>query len=432
MKGVRPTAPRGPAKRAMTHADTAPHDPRGALRHPGFVLFWLSRFSATFATQVVSVAVGWQIYDLTRNPFDLGLVGLSQFAPALLLVLVTGTVSDRFNRRVVVGIAQSVEAACTLVILILTLSGEISPLVIFAVLVLFGTARAFMNPAAQSLIPNLVPQKDLASAIALSSSSWQVATIGGPVVGGLLYGIDAEVAYGAAFFLFVMAAGLIPLVPKPPQKQLAEPATWTTVVAGFRYVWREKVVLGAISLDLFAVLLGGAVALLPAYARDILDVGPWGLGLLRSASGMGAVTVALYLTWRPIRDHAGITMFIAVALFGVFILVFGLSTMVWLSALALALAGAADMVSVYVRETLIQLWTPDAVRGRVNAVNMVFIGASNELGEFRAGTVAALIGVVPAVVMGGVGTLAVAGIWAFLFPAIRKTRRLDRVDRATL
>jgi hypothetical protein len=198
------------------------------------------------------------------------------------------------------------------------------------------------------------------------------------------------------------------------------------VLAGFRYVWHEKVVLGAISLDLFAVLLGGAVALLPAYARDILVTGPWGLGVLRSASGVGAILMAGYLTLRPVRDRAGVLMFTAVAFFGLFTLIFGLSRTVWLSALALALAGAADMISVYIRETLVQLWTPDQVRGRVNAVNAVFIGASNELGEFRAGTVAALIGVVPAVVMGGVGTLAVAGLWAWLFPDIRRVRRLDR------
>ncbi len=414
----------------MTSADTAPHDPRGALRHKGFVFFWLSRFLASFAAQVVSVAVGWQIYDLTRNPFDLGLVGLSQFAPALVLVLITGIVSDRYNRRVIVGVSQLVEGACAAALVWLTFTHNVSPGLIFLLLVVFGTARAFMGPAAQSLIPNLVPQKDLASAIALSSSSWQVATICGPVAGGLLYGIGAEIAYGTAVLMFLLAAGLVMLVPKSPRRSIAEPATLATVLAGFRYVWKQKVVLGAISLDLFAVLLGGAVALLPAYARDILDVGPWGLGLLRSASGMGAVAVALYLAWRPIRDHAGIIMFACVGLFGAFTLLFGVSTIIWVSVVALALAGAVDMISVYVRETLIQLWTPDAVRGRVNAVNGVFVGASNELGEFRAGTMAALIGVVPAVVVGGIGTIAVAGIWALAFPALRKIRRLDKVENA--
>ncbi len=398
----------------------------GALRHRGFLLFWLSRVFATFATQVLSVAIGWQIYDLTRNPFDLGLVGLVQFAPALLLVLVTGTVSDRYNRRRIVAVSQFIEAACGLAFLVLTVTGSISPARIFSILAVFGVARAFMNPAASSLVPNLVPARDLSSAIALSSSAWQIAIIVGPVVGGLLYGVSAAAPYAATVILLVAAAVLVSLVPQPEQKTTPEPASWTTVVAGFRYVWREKIVLGAISLDLFAVLLGGATALLPAYARDILSTGPWGLGLLRSAPGLGAIAVALYLAARPVRDHAGAIMFVTVALFGAFTLVFGVSSAVWLSVAALALAGAADMISVYIRETLIQLWTPDQVRGRVSAVNAVFIGASNELGEFRAGTVAALIGVVPAVVVGAIGTIAVAGIWAAAFPMLRRVRRLDR------
>ncbi len=405
-----------------------PEDPgtRSAFRHVGFRNFWIARFLATFATQIVSVAIGWQIYALTSNPLDLGLVGLVQFLPALLLVLVTGNVSDRYNRRAIMGLGQLAEALVAGAVLILTVAGIITPVWIFSLLFVFGIARAFMNPASSSLVPNLVPPQDLASAIALSTSSWQVANIVGPAVGGLLYGIGPGVAYSVAFLLFVGATVFITLVPKPAQKTMSEPRTWTTVVAGFRYVWHEKVVLGAISLDLFAVLLGGAVALLPAYARDILVTGPWGLGILRSASGVGAILMAGYLTLRPVRDRAGVLMFTAVAFFGIFTLVFGLSRSVWLSALALALAGAADMISVYIRETLLQLWTPDEVRGRVNAVNAVFIGASNELGEFRAGTVAAIFGVVPAVVMGGVGTLAVAGLWAWWFPDIRRVRRLDR------
>jgi MFS family permease len=398
---------------------------RSAFRHRGFRVFWIARLLATFATQIVSVAVGWQVYELTRSPFDLGLVGLVQFAPALALVLVTGHVSDRFNRRAIVAIGQFAEALVAATMLLLTVSGLITAPLIFALLFVFGLARAFMNPAGQSLIPNLVPTEDLPGAIALSSSSWQIANILGPVAGGLLYGVSAGAAYSVALILFVAATVAVTMVPRPAQKTMSEPRNWTTVLAGFRYVWHEKVVLGAISLDLFAVLLGGATALLPAYARDILDVGPWGLGLLRSATGIGAVLMAGYLTFRPVRDHAGVTMFAAVAAFGLSILIFGVSTVVWLSVVALALAGAADMVSVYIRETLIQLWTPDAVRGRVSAVNAVFVGASNELGEFRAGTVAAFIGVVPAVVMGGIGTLIVAGLWAWWFPAIRRVRRLD-------
>lgn len=406
--------------------DEPPTGHWGAFRRRGFLLFWLSRLLATFAAQVLSVAIAWQIYDLTHDPFDLGLVGLVQFAPALLLVLVTGSVSDRYNRRIIVAVCQFVEAACGLTFLVLTVSGAISPAWIFAILAVFGVARAFMNPAASSLIPNLVSEQDLASAIAISSSAWQVATIVGPAAGGLLYGVSSAAPYVATLGLLMTAGVLVLLVPRPPQKTALEPASWTTVVAGFHYVWHEKIVLGAISLDLFAMLLGGATALLPAYARDILHSGPLGLGLLRSAPGIGAVAVAVYLAARPVRDHAGAIMFVAVALFGAFILVFGISTAVWLSIVALALAGSVDMISVYIRETLIQLWTPDALRGRVNAVNMVFVGASNELGEFRAGTVAALIGVVPAVVVGGIGTLAIAGIWAWAFPMLRQVRRLDR------
>ena len=409
----------------MTADAASPEPAWSALRHRGFALFFASRVAATFATQIVSVAVGWQVYDLTRDPFDLGLVGLVQFLPALLLVLVTGAVSDRFNRRLIVALCQLAEGACAGILLAVTAAGAASAPAVFAVLAVFGTARAFMNPASQSLIPNLVPAEALASAIALSSSAWQTAVILGPVAGGLLYGVGPEAAYLVALALFLAAAVIVVLVPRPPQKTVPERATWATVIAGFHYVWHEKIVLGAISLDLFAVLLGGAVALLPAYARDILEVGPWGLGLLRSAAGIGAIVTGFYLAARPIRDHAGLIMFACVALFGLFTIVFGVSTLVWLSVLALALAGAADMVSVYIRETLIQLWTPDAVRGRVNAVNMVFVGASNELGEFRAGTVAALIGVVPAVVLGGIGTIAVAGLWMAWFPDLRRARHLS-------
>lgn len=395
-----------------------------AFRHSGFLFYWVARTLAHFSTQIVSVAVGWQVYDLTRDPFDLGLVGLAQFVPALLLVLVTGAVSDRFNRRLIMALCLMAEALCAVAMIGLTVAGVPVVWPIFAVLVAFGIARAFVNPASQSLIANLVPPEDINNAIAWNSSGWQVATITGPVTGGLLYGLAPEAAYGVAFVLMAAGAALMVLVPRPVQKTLHEKANWETLIAGFRYVWHEKVVLGAISLDLFAVLLGGATALLPVYARDILEVGPWGLGLLRGGAGIGAVSVAIYLGFRPIRDHAGLLMFFFVGMFGFFTVVFGLSNLVWLSIVALIMMGACDMVSVYIRETLIQLWTPDSVRGRVNAVNMVFVGASNELGEFRAGVSAALIGTVPAVVVGGIGTMAVAGIWAFAFPALRRARHL--------
>jgi hypothetical protein len=244
-------------------------------------------------------------------------------------------------------------------------------------------------------------------------------------VGGLLYGISAEAAYGVSLVLLLVATVVILRVPPQPRKFSSQPTSWATIVAGFDYIWRQKIVLGAISLDLFAVLLGGATALLPVYARDILEVGPWGLGLLRAGPAIGAIVVALYLTTHPIRDHAGLLMFLFVGVFGAFTVVFGVSTLVWLSVVALIIMGGADMISVYVRETLIQLWTPDNVRGRVNAVNNVFVGASNELGEFRAGVSAALIGTVPAVVVGGLGTIAVTLLWMRWFPELRRARHLD-------
>ncbi len=409
----------------MSAPTTDPARRFAAFRHSAFARYWASRFLMTFATQIVSVAVGWQIYDLTRDPFDLGLVGIIQFAPSLLLVLVTGSVADRFGRRLIMALSAFLEALCALAILLLTLRGPSGAGGIFAVLFVFGIARAFFGPASASLVANLVPAEDFANAVAWNSSAWQMATIVGPVAGGLLYGLSAEAAYSVATALMVGASALILSIPKPPQHTETEETSLATIFAGFRYIWSEKIVLGAVSLDLFAVLLSGAVALLPVYARDILALGPWGLGLLRAAPGIGAILVAVWLTSHPIRDHAGLLLLFFVAMFGVFTIVFGVSTLPWLSIAALALIGATDMVSVYVRETLIQLWTPDRVRGRVNAVNMVFVGASNELGEFRAGTMAALIGTVPAVVFGGVGAIGVAVLWGALFPALRKVRRLD-------
>jgi MFS family permease len=399
---------------------------RGAsFRSAGFTPYWIALIASGFAVQIQTVAVGWQVYDLTRDPLDLGLVGLSQFLPALLLVLVTGAVSDRFQRRSVMSLCLAAEAACAVALLVFTLAEMTDVRVIFAILVALGTARAFYNPARQSIVPNLVPPEHLGNAITLNTTAVQVATIAGPVSGGLLYGLAPEAAYIAAAALLVGAAVLLRFIPPLQQKITQERATWKAFLAGFQYIWRAKIVLGAISLDLFAVLLGGTTALLPIFARDILEVGPWGLGLLRAAPAIGAISVGLYLIANPIRDHAGMIMFAAILLFGLSTLVFGVSRIVWLSIVALIVMGCADMVSVYVRNTLIQLWTPDAVRGRVNAVNQVFIGASNELGGFRSGVSAALIGTVPAVVIGGVGTLLVTALWLKWFPELRRTRHLD-------
>lgn len=398
-----------------------------ALKHPKFVLYWLAVGCTSFAVQIMSVSVGWEIYDITRDPLYLGYVGLAQFLPPLLLVLVTGLAADRFNRRLIMALCLALEAVCALGLLLFTLSKPSDVTPVFGILVVLGIARAFMNPAADALAPNLVPKQAIAHAISLTTMIWQTANIAGPVAGGLLYGIAGEVAYGTALVLVAGAALLIIAMGRVPQTRDpdAEETTLGSLFAGFAFIRKERLVLGAISLDLFAVLLGGAVALLPVYARDILDVGPWGLGLLRAAPGVGAVAMALYLARYGIKDRAGVILFACVAAFGFFTMVFGLSTSVPLSIVALVLMGACDMVSVYIRETLLQLWTPDEVRGRVNAVNRVFIGASNELGEFRAGVVARLIGAVAAVALGGAGTMAVAFFWSRWFPELRTARRLD-------
>lgn len=404
---------------------TAAQDRYAAFRHPSFTLYWLARFFGSFAIQIISVSVGWQIYDLTRDPFYLGIVGLIQFAPSLLLVLITGAASDRFGRRLIMGLSLGVEVICAAMLLVLTMTHTFTPGLVFLILAGFGVGRAFLGPASASLVVNLVPAETFSNAVSWNSSAWQIATIVGPVAGGLLYGASPVATYSIASVMLAVATVCTFSIPKPAQHTLSEKRSLQTLTAGFRYIWREKVVLGAISLDLFAVLLGGAVALLPVYARDILQLGPWGLGMLRAAPGIGAILTAIWLTGHPIRDHAGLIMFAFVALFGLLTIMFGVSDIAWLSIVALALMGAADMVSVYIRETLLQLWTPDHVRGRVNAVNMVFVGASNELGEFRAGIMASLIGAVPAVVFGGLGTVAVAGLWAWWFPQLRKARNLQ-------
>ncbi len=396
-----------------------------ALHHRTFVCYWLALWAASFGVQIMSVSVGWQVYDITRNPLHLGFVGLAQFLPPLLLVLVTGLVADTFNRRLIMGLCLGLEAMCAVGFMVFTWSNPTVIWPVFGILVVLGIARAFLNPASDALAPNLLPPQAIAHGISLNSMSWQIANIVGPVAGGLLYGISGSVAYGAALGLIIIAVGFVVLIGRVVQVNHAEQTSLATLFAGFAFIRKEKIVLGAISLDLFAVLLGGAVALLPVYARDILDAGPLGLGLLRAAPGVGAVLVALYLAKFGIKDRAGVILFIFVAGFGLFTMVFGLSTWVPLSIAALALMGACDMISVYVRETLLQLWTPDDVRGRVNAVNRVFIGASNELGEFRAGVVAAWMGAVAAVTIGGAGTVAVAYFWSRWFPELRTARRMD-------
>ena len=411
---------------------TAPQDQTedrfAAFRHSAFKRFFWARFLSASGVQIVSVAVGWQMWKVTGNAWLLGLIGLVQFLPALLLVLVTGLTADKLGRRRVMGSAITLMMISTVGILGLAVTNNFNPVLVLSFLTLLGIARAFNTPASSSLVVNVVPKEDFANAVGWISSSWQLATIAGPAAGGLLYGISGPFAYSLAAIIFAISALLIFSLEKPKQEMETDPTNWNTIVGGFRFIWQEKVVFGAISLDLFAVLLGGAVAVLPIYADEILNVGPWGLGMLRAAPGVGAIVMVAILIRFPVRDHAGTILLVSVAAFGAATTVFGLSTTAWISILALFLLGAFDMISVYIREVLLQLWTPDRVRGRVNAVNAIFLGASNELGEFRAGAMAALYGAVFTVAAGGVAAMGIAGAWRFLFPKMSKTRKLEGPD----
>ena len=397
-------------------------------RRRDLTLFVGSRFLSTCAMQIQSVAIGWQIYDMVRTPLALGLVGLCQFVPMFLLTLPAGDISDRFNQRRVYGLAGVVQAFCSALFLLLTFVAPHQALPFYLVLILFGAARGFAGPASQSLLPFLVAQERLPHAISIGSSFFTAAVIAGPALGGFLYALGPAAVYGLCIAGFAVSAVIISrlggrrFVPDAPSAGGME-----RVAEGVRFVRNRPVVLGAISLDLFAVLLGGATALLPVYARDILHVGPIGLGFLRSAPAAGAFSVAFYLTRRQIKGQVGFKMFASVAIFGLATILFGLSTSFLLSLVALFVLGASDMVSVNIRSSLIQLATPDAMRGRVSAVNMLFIGASNELGEFESGMTAALFGTVPAVVLGGIGTLAVVAIWAKLFPPLRVVNKFSDV-----
>ncbi|MFO1185120.1 MAG: MFS transporter [Bauldia sp.] len=396
-----------------------------AFHHRNYLLFWIGRLLSTMGMQIVSVAVGWQIYDITRDPLALGFVGLVQFLPSAVLVLVTGAVADLLPRRLIMAACMVVVAAAAAALAWMAGSASAALPLIYLAILTIGVGRAFYSPASSALVPSLVPPEALASAVTWVTSAWQAATIVGPVIGGFLYDVAADLPYIVALALFVGSGVLIYLVDAVQKGGPVREAGLGNVIAGFRYIWGEKIVLGAISLDLFAVLLGGATALLPAIARDVLQTGPLGLGFLRAAPAVGAILVAAWVSQFPIRDHAGRLMFACVAGFGAATVVFGVSQWLWVSVAAAAVMGATDMISVVVRETLIQLWTPEAVRGRVTAVNSVFVGASNEIGEFRAGTVAWLIGTVPAIVIGGIGTVIVALLWSRWFPALFNARRLD-------
>jgi MFS family permease len=402
-----------------------------AFAYRDFTVYEFALFLIECALEMMSVAVGWQVYEITKRPLDLGLVGLAQFLPGIFLFLVSGHAADRFDRRRLLMACYGGFAVCAALLLEIAWrgshSGHASIYPIYGVLVLLGTVRSFAGPATRVMLPLLVPVDYFPRAVAWNASVFQAGTILGPMAGGLIYTVahgPAEVYLTAT--LMALAALLSVLWMKLRTKAPShEAANFTTVLAGFRYVWRKKLLLGLISLDMFAVLLGGAVALLPVYAREILRTGPWGLGLLRSAPGLGAVVMAILLARRPLRTRAGPTMLWCVTGFGVCTILFGLSRSLVLSLIALALVGATDMVSVVIRGTLIQLGTPDEMRGRVNAVDMLFIGVSNELGQFESGLTAQWFGAVPAVVLGGIGTLIVIAIWAWRFPELRNADRLS-------
>jgi MFS family permease len=393
------------------------------LRNRNLSFYLSSRFLGTLAVQMQSVAVGWQVYQLTGSLFDLGLIGLAQFAPFLVLILWAGHVADTHNRRNIVILCLATQLLCSLLLVAFTLSGSKVVWPVFAVLVLYGSARAFMMPASQAVLRNLVPTRDFSQAVALSSSTFQVSVIAGPVVGGLLYVFGPNVVYTVSSVLLALAVLLMSATKSAPQAMNKAPVSWSTLLEGLRFVRSRPIVLGAISLDLFAVLFGGVTALLPAYAHDVLHAGPQSLGLLRTAPGAGAALCSIALAFWPITRRVGAWMFGGVALYGLATVVIGMVHSFPVALVCLFLLGAGDMISVYIRHLLVQYETPDEIRGRVSAVNAVFIGASNELGEFESGLTASWFRLVPAIIFGGVATLVVTGTWMKLFPVLSKMDR---------
>jgi MFS family permease len=403
---------------------------RVAFTYPEFAVYELSRFFIVIALEMQSVAVGWEVYDITHRALDLGWVGLAQFLPGIIFFLPAGHMADRFNRRNVLIGCYVGFAVCSALLLEIAWRGTRTVYPIYVVLVLLGAVRTFNSTASRALLPQLVPMEHFPNAVAWHSSVFQGAVILGPSIGGVLYAVSKG---PLAVYLTAVIVGVAAVVSttwikrhdRPPSK---EEVSLKTVFAGFHYIWHQKLILGSITLDMFAVLLGGAVALLPVYAREILHTGPWGLGILRSAPGVGAGLMAIGLAHYPLKGKSGPTMLWCVAGFGIFTIIFGISHNLIISLIALFLCGATDMVSVVIRGTLVQIATPDEMRGRVNAVDMLFIGASNQLGEFESGLTAHWFGTVPAVILGGIGTLVVIGIWAWLFPELRNADRLTEFE----
>jgi MFS family permease len=395
------------------------------LRQPSYLKFIVSRVFSALSFQGVAIALGWLVYDKTHNAFDLGYIGLCQFLPMVVLTFVVGHVADRFDRRRIGFVCQVSDAACVAFLGIGQLMGWLTVPLIFATVLVLGATQAFERPTMAALLPAIVPPAVLQRAIATSTSFQQAAFVLGPALGGLLYGVAAPVPFIAAAVLFALGSLSVIAIERLARIERREPVTLKSVFAGVTFIWGRPVMLGTISLDLFAVLLGGATALLPIYARDILHAGPLSLGFLRAAPAVGAVVMSVALARRPLQRGVGRTMLVAVAIFGVGTLVFAVSTNIALSIAALVVLGAADTVSVVVRSSLVQLLTPDAMRGRVNAVNSLFVGTSNQLGEFESGIVAGLIGAVPACIVGGIGTLVIVALWTKLFPALPKVETLS-------
>ena len=404
-----------------TLSESAP----GLLQQRPFVLFWLARLHVTIGYQMLALVIGWQVYELTNSALDLGLVGLIQFVPAVLLTLLIGHAADRYDRRLIIRAAQSVYAFAALMITAALLTQTISRDLLFAAVFLIGSARAFEVPTGSALVPALVPPPLIPRAVAAWTSANQTAVICGPALGGLLYAVKPVIVTALCVAFFLTAIALVTFIRPRQTAEKREPPTFSAVLAGIRYLFTRRRLLGVVTLDLFVVLLGSVTALLPIYARDILQVGPIGLGLLRSAPAVGALTTAIMLSRRPIERHIGPTMFAVVAIYGFATIVFGVSTWFPLSLFALAVLGASDAVSIVVRFSLVQIETPDAMRGRVSAINYLFVGSSNTLGDFESGAVAAWLGTVPAVLLGGIGSLLIAGTWMLLFPGLR---RIDRYE----
>jgi MFS family permease len=406
-------------------SSTMPVGARELLRHSPFLFFLLSRSLSRFASQIAAVAIGWQVYDINGSAFQLGMVGLVQFLPTALLVFVAGHAADRFERKRVVQLCQIAEALTALLLAVSTFAGWISVPLIFIATFVIGIAGAFESPATAALLPLIVPKGSVQRATAISSGAAQVATITGPALGGLAYVFAPSLPYFVIVAFWLVGAVLTGFIHTEKQELAKAETIADDVFAGVRFIRNNPAILGTISLDLFAVLFGGVVALLPIYARDILQAGPLGLGILRAAPAVGALLMTIVLARHSINRHVGLRMFQSVIVFGVATVVFALSPWMWLSVLALAVLGAADTISVVIRFSLVQLATPDEMRGRVGAVNFLFINASNQLGQFESGVTAALLGTAPAAVLGGVGTVAIALLWMKLFPSLRKVERLE-------